>query len=119
MKILIADDQEDIRTMVKLIFTKQGHEVITDSTGSFAEQLYRDLPDLIIMDINLDVRDGGDICTKLKKQPETRDIPIILISSIMDLPKICQFCGAQDYLVKPFHADELVKKVQQLTGSAA
>jgi DNA-binding response OmpR family regulator len=113
MKIIIADDQADTRAMVQSILSKQGFEVIGDATGEIINRLERDLPDLIILDINLQNKDGGDICTKLKSQRHTKNIPILLISGIMDLKQISQFCGAEDWLIKPFTTNELEEKVKQ------
>jgi DNA-binding response OmpR family regulator len=119
MKIIIADDEEDIRSMLKFVLNKKGFDVITDPTGELLENLSRDLPDLIIIDINLQSRDGGDICTKLKQQPLTKHIPIILISAIMDLRQISQLCGADDFLMKPFNMTELEEKVSLYSKKAA
>jgi two-component system phosphate regulon response regulator PhoB len=119
MKVIITDDESDIRTLVKVILSKKGIEVIGDSSGDLVANLYHDLPDLIILDINLTDRDGGDICTKLKNDLHTRNIPIILISAIMDLRLISQFCGADDYLIKPFTVSDLEQKVTRLLKQAA
>jgi CheY-like chemotaxis protein len=118
MKIIIADDQEDTRAMVSSILSQKGYEVTGDATGETINRLDRNLPDLIILDINLQNKDGGDICTKLKSQAHTRDIPILLISGIMDLKQISQFCGAEDYLIKPFTASQLEEKVKTYFNSA-
>ena len=112
-KIVVADDQSDILRIMQSVLTKQGYEVATDSTGILLDEIKNENPDLIIIDINLGERDGGDICRKLKEQEFSKHIPIILISAIMDLPEISQICGADDYLAKPFRLSELVNKVQQ------
>ena len=109
----MADDQEDILYALKAILSKNGYEVITDKTGALLEEMKEDGPDLILLDINLEERDGGDICQKLKHQENTKHIPIILMSAKMDLPKISRACGAEDYLAKPFQTNELVYKVQK------
>ena len=108
-----------MRTLAKSILSKKGIEVISDPTGDLVSNLSQDLPDLIILDINLTDRDGGDICTKLKTDRRTRHIPVILISAIMDLGLISQFCGAEDYLIKPFTVSELEQKVMRLLPYAA
>src|ERR1700742_3959482 len=116
MKIIIADDQPDIRDMVKLVLGKKGFEVIGDPTGELISNLSGDLPDLIILDINMGRRDGGDLCTKLKEQSWTKDIPVILISGILDLPLISQYVQAEGYLVKPFQMADLEEKIAQVSA---
>jgi DNA-binding response OmpR family regulator len=118
MKILIADDEKDFTDIMKTILTNKGFEVIIDSNGNLLDNMRNGLPDLIILDINLPNRDGGDLCTKLKLENHTKDIPIILISAIMDLKQISQLCGAEDYLIKPFGKKDLEEKVfHQLKAS--
>lgn len=111
-KILVVDDQEDMLYMMKTILLKNGFEVITDSTGDVLELIREGIhPDLIILDINLGEKDGGDICYSLKSKAETKHIPIILVSAVMDLLQISGDCGAEDYLAKPFLAPQLINKV--------
>jgi DNA-binding response OmpR family regulator len=107
MKIIICDDEKDFSQIVKRTLEGKGYEVILDPTGFMLDNLNKDLPDLIILDINLCHRDGGDLCTKLKHEDHTKHIPVLLISAIMDLKPISQFCGADDFLIKPFQISEL------------
>ena len=108
MKIIIADDEKDFGNLMKTVLEAKGHEVIIDSNGYTLDHLLDELPDLILLDINLQSLDGGDLCTRLKNKNLTKHIPIILISAIMDLKQISQFCGAEDFLVKPFAKAELL-----------
>jgi DNA-binding response OmpR family regulator len=112
-KIVVADDQDDILRMMQSILSRQGYEVETDATGNLLDEIGNEHPDLIILDINLGNRDGSDICRKLKEQEFSKHIPVILISAVMDLPKISESCGADDYLAKPFRLSDLINKVQQ------
>lgn len=118
-KIVVADDQSDILYMMQSVLSKQGYEVTTDATGNFLDEIKHENPDLIILDINLGDLDGSDICRKLKEQEFSKNIPVILISAIMDLPEISQICGADDYLAKPFRLSDLVNKVRQNLKTAA
>jgi DNA-binding response OmpR family regulator len=111
-KIIVADDHEDTLKLVQSILSKNGFEVETDPTGSLLDNIGKQVPDLIILDINLKERNGADICHKLKNDARTKDIPVILISAIMDVRKISLECGAEDYLVKPFRTVDLISKVQ-------
>jgi DNA-binding response OmpR family regulator len=111
--IVVTDDQEDILYSLKAILSRKGFDVITDKTGEKLEDMKGHLPDLILLDINLEKKDGEEICKKLKAQENTKRIPIILMSAKMDVGKISSDCGAEDYLAKPFGINELVQKIQK------
>jgi DNA-binding response OmpR family regulator len=111
-KILVVDDQQDILFMIKTILAKKGFKVETDLTGNLVEHLDKDnFPDLIILDINLGNKDGGIICRDLKSSESTKHIPVIIVSSDLNLLNISRTCGAEDFLAKPFKSKELVYKV--------
>ena len=114
MKIIIADDERDFGELMKTVLESKGHQVIIDSNGHILNHLREELPDLILLDINLQSLDGGDLCTRLKQEKRTQNIPIILISGIMDLKQISQFCGAEDFLIKPFEKAALLDKIDRL-----
>jgi CheY-like chemotaxis protein len=117
-KIIVVDDQADMLRLIKPILSRNGYDVKTDLTGGILENLDTPLPDLIILDINLQVNDGAEICKKLKTEAKTSAIPVILISSVLDLSKISKDCGAEAYLSKPFTATELIGKVQTIFQAA-
>ena len=111
-KILIVDDQEDMLYMMEAILLRNGFDVIKNSNGEVLELINDGIkPDLIILDINLGEKDGGEICYSLKKEISTKNIPIILVSAVMDLLKVSTYCGAEDYLEKPFRGQQLINKV--------
>jgi DNA-binding response OmpR family regulator len=117
-KIMVVDDQLDMLILIKPLLSRKGYDVETDQTGAILEHLEYQLPDLIILDVNLQILDGAEICKRLKSESKTKNIPIILISAVMDLPKISKECGAEDYLAKPFTGNELIGKVQTLLQAA-
>jgi two-component system, OmpR family, response regulator VicR len=117
-KIVVVDDQLDMLKLIKPMLSRKGYEVETDQTGAILDHLENQLPDLIILDINLQIMDGAEICKRLKTEVKTRNIPIILISAVMDLPKISKECGAEGYLAKPFTGNDLISKVQTLLQAA-
>lgn len=111
-KILVVDDQQDMLFMMKSILLRNGFDVVTNSDGEIFNLIKEGMnPDLIILDINLGGKDGGEICHSLKTKESTKHIPVILISAIMDLTKISEECGAEDYLAKPFREPQLMDKV--------
>ena len=118
-KILVVDDQEDILQLIYTILSNYGYDVQMDQTGEAVEDIKKENPGLIILDINLGDKDGAEICHKLKKDAQTKGIPIILISAKMDVHAIAEDCGAEDYLAKPFRAKELIDKVSKQFSNAA
>lgn len=118
-KILVVDDDPDILDALQLILEDAGFEVKTTEKGEYAENL-RDgngnLPDLILLDVLLSGKDGRAICKKLKGQPATKHIPIIMMSAHPDADKSSREVGADDFLAKPFDFDDLLRKIDENTG---
>ncbi len=113
-RILVVDDDLDILDSLQFLLEFAGYEVKTTEKGEYAENL-RDtnggLPDLIILDVLLSGKDGRLICQKLKNQEETKHIPIIMISAHPSAKQSVSIVGADDFIAKPFDADELLAKV--------
>lgn len=112
--ILIVDDDEHIRNLVKGLLMKEGYLVINAENGAEAlETLKRDVCDLAIVDIMMPVMDGYLLTTEIRK---AYDIPIILLtakSQIEDKEKGYE-SGTDDYLIKPFEPKELIFRVNAL-----
>jgi CheY-like chemotaxis protein len=116
--IVIVDNEDDLRSTIKTILTRRGYTVYDDATGDIIERPEIEQSDLILLDINLDTKDGRDLCLKLKQRPETKQIPLILISALSELPKTYHICGADDYLKKPFSSVDLIQKVEHFLHAA-
>lgn len=114
-KILIVDDEENIRQLVKFNLEKEGFSTIEVDNGlDCLEIIKKDKPDLIILDIMLPGKDGLDVCRKLKTQPETAGIPIIMLTArAEEIDTILGLeMGADDYMAKPFSPRELTARVK-------
>src|SRR5665213_2338736 len=112
-RILIVDDNNDILWVVEIILKRYGFEVISTLRGE--EVLSKSMefhPDLILLDVFLSGVDGIDVCNTLKTNPETENIPIIMISAHTNFKEIQKFCKADDFISKPFDANELVRKIK-------
>ena len=113
-KILVVDDDPDILDALRFLLEFAGYEVKTTEKGEYAENL-RDtnggLPDLIILDVLLSGKDGRLICQKLKSQQDTKHIPVIMISAHPNAKQSVAAVGANDFMAKPFDADELLELV--------
>jgi len=113
--ILIVDDTPDnLRLLAKMLEAK-GYVVRKALNGRMALQsAYRDPPDLILLDINMPEMNGYEVCKELKTSPLTQEIPIIFISALDQVNNKLQAfeSGGQDYITKPFHALEVLARVQ-------
>ena len=117
-KIIVVDDEEDILNLVNTILTSSGYDVRTDTSGAIINKIGEIHPDLILLDINLKNEDGREICKKLKSQKSTSHVPVVLFSSMVELQKISQENGADDYLSKPFEIKDLLTTVERSIEAA-
>jgi len=116
-KILIVDDDEDILLIVQTILANAGYSAFTARNGREGVDLALELrPDLILLDVMMPELSGWEVCTTLKNTPETRQIPIAMLtvkSEIRDLITGMQV-GADDYITKPFTRRKLLSTVRRL-----
>jgi two-component system, sensor histidine kinase and response regulator len=117
--ILIVDDTPDNLRFLSTILTEQGYEVRSAKNGVTALTGVRaQLPDLILLDINMPGINGYEVCQRLKANPQTQEIPVIFISALNEVwDKVKAFSlGGVDYIAKPFHVAEVLARIEnQLT----
>ncbi|MFH0792783.1 MAG: response regulator [bacterium] len=109
-KILLADDEEDLRTVLGLYLQSKQYDVITAYDGLNAIDLAKSQkPDLILLDVMMPVLNGFEVCKRLKADPETSSIPVIFVSAAgqPESKELGFKAGAVGYLVKPFEPKEL------------
>ena len=111
--ILIADDDPGIVDAIAQFLEEVGYAVRTTVDVTTIGQLADGLPDLILLDIRMSGRDGGEICRQLKRADATRDIPIIIFSASKDTERIARDAGADDFIAKPFDMYQLVEKIER------
>jgi EAL domain-containing protein (putative c-di-GMP-specific phosphodiesterase class I)/DNA-binding response OmpR family regulator len=116
-KILIVDDDEDVLLIVQTILDNAGYTAVLARNGrEGVEKAIEARPDLIILDVMMPELSGWEVCTTLKSAPETRHIPIAMLtvkSEIRDLITGMQV-GADDYITKPFTRKKLLSTVRRL-----
>lgn len=118
-RILVVDDEEDIRSLLTGFFRKHGHEVSVATNG---ETLFATLElqriDLVILDVMLQGEDGFSLCRQLRA---TSKIPVIMLTAVADhVDRVVGLeIGADDYLVKPFDARELLARVKAVLRRTA
>jgi two-component system, cell cycle response regulator DivK len=114
--ILVVEDQEDNRRILRDLLTSAGFELIEGTTGEEGIRLAESRrPDLILMDIQMPVLDGYEATRRIKATTELRHIPIIVVTSYAlsgDDVK-AQAAGADAYVAKPFSPRELLTKIRQ------
>jgi EAL domain-containing protein (putative c-di-GMP-specific phosphodiesterase class I)/DNA-binding response OmpR family regulator len=119
-KILIVDDDEDILLIVQTILASAGYSAFTARNGREGVDMALELrPSLILLDVMMPELSGWEVCTTLKNSPETRQIPIVMLtvkSEIRDLITGMQV-GADDYITKPFTRRRLLSTVRRLLES--
>jgi len=104
-RILVVDDVADNRVVLERRLEREGHIVTCAENGRVALERIRDHRfDLIVLDIMMPEVDGFEVLRRLKRSPDTRDIPVIMISALDDLDSVvrCIEEGAEDHLTKPF-----------------
>jgi diguanylate cyclase (GGDEF)-like protein len=117
-KILLVDDNEDMLETLKHLFTLYDFKVVLAKNGKEALEIVRDeIPNLIILDALMPVMNGFETCKRLKAEKKTKEIPVIFLSAnyTEDKHRVLGLeLGADDYILKPFNAKELVTKVKSL-----
>lgn len=116
-KILIAEDERDIRELVAFSLQFGGFEVVQTSNGAEAlERAQAVRPDLILMDVRMPKMTGYEACKAMKALPALRDIPVVFLSAKGQESEIQTGLevGAEEYILKPFAPDELAKQVQAI-----
>ena len=119
-KILIVDDQPEVRELVEVTLKTGDYQILKAKSGEDAVEIAKtEKLDLIIMDIMMPGGiDGLEATRILKNEPETRDIPVIMLTAKgqeSDREKGLEV-GADDYFTKPFSPPELIKKVEEALG---
>jgi CheY-like chemotaxis protein len=117
-KILIVDDERDIVVILKLALEKEGYEVFEAYDGKEAlEKLPQAKPDLILLDIMMPTMDGYTMNVKLKDNPETASIPVIVITGrglLKELMKQSKDAAISGYLEKPFTVAKLLSDIKNV-----
>jgi len=112
-KILAVDDDKDILEVLQFILEDSGFEVETLSDGKFLlDRIRETTPDLILLDIMLGTLDGRDLCKEIKSNPETGNIPVILLSATHDIDYAKYQVGCPDtFMAKPFDIEQLLHAI--------
>ena len=118
VRILVVEDQDSIRRMIEALVQARGYSVTAVGTGSKAIDIaLTEPPDLILLDLMLPGRfDGFEVCRKIRSEPSTAAIPVVIISALDDdeSKSLATQAGATAYYTKPFSPLALLKEIERL-----
>jgi two-component system, OmpR family, phosphate regulon response regulator PhoB len=115
--LLVIEDEPDLLHVLEYNLTQAGHSVPCAAEGHVGLELARkELPQLILLDLMLPDVSGTDVCRLLKERPETKSIPVIMVTARgEEIDRVVGFeLGADDYVVKPFSVRELLLRIQAI-----
>lgn len=107
-RVLILENDQDTADMLKFLTKQLNVDVVTSDKAMAASDVKRLSPDLIVSSDLLGAQLGGDLCKTLKSKDSTREIPVILVSTADNLPKIAKDNKADAYIKRPFRMNDLV-----------
>ena len=122
LRVLIVEDEPDIRDLLVFHLERDGYQVVKARSGADAlRQAQASPPDLVLLDLMLPEMDGLEVCRRLRQNPVTQGIPIVMLTARGDeVDRVLGLeMGADDYVVKPFSPRELVARVRARLRRAA
>jgi CheY-like chemotaxis protein len=117
--ILVVDDDTAILDMIAQVLIEEGYEVLTANNGRTAVDLaHQQLPRLILLDLMMPEMNGWQVVDELRTSPQTRPIPILLLSARREMARTADELGVTAYLEKPFDLDDLLDQVRHILTPA-
>lgn len=116
-KILIAEDERDILELIIFTLEFGGYQVVPTSNGEEAlEMVYKEEPDLILLDVRMPRMSGYEVCKRIKSENNIRHIPVVFLSAKGQEAEVSTGydMGASDYILKPFAPDHLLERLDHI-----
>lgn len=112
--ILVVEDDPQVARLIALVLQRNGFEsdVVADGQSALDRALLLK-PDMIFADLTIKGMGGEQLCSTLKSNPETKNIPYVVVSGDRDIAEKARVCGADDFMGKPFEFDDLIKLVNK------
>jgi phosphate regulon transcriptional regulator PhoB len=114
-RVLVVEDEQDVAELLRYNLAKEGYDVVLVANGAEALRRAREIkPEVILLDIMVPQLNGWEVCRRLKQDPETRGIPVIMVTGrVEEGDKVLGFeMGADDYVTKPFSPRELIARIR-------
>lgn len=115
-KVLIIENDKDIRQIVEFILEDQGFETLSVPEPENLLEIVPFEPDVILLDEFINSSPGHRLCRRIKQVDKLKIIPVIILSTANDIELIVSECGANDYIRKPFDLEEMVGKVLRIVN---
>jgi CheY-like chemotaxis protein len=117
-RILLVDDEPDIRKLTRMMLETEGYEVLEATDGAEClEKLKEGAPDLILLDIMMPGDDGWEVCRKIRGDEKTKDVPVVMFTvrtSDDSVKKSLEYAHADAQINKPFDRKELIATVKKM-----
>lgn len=112
--ILVVEDDPQVARLISLVLQRNGHQADIVADGETAlDRARTNQPLMIFADLTIQGMGGEALCSALKANPATRDIPYVVVSGDRDIADKARVCGADDYMGKPFEFDDLIRLVNK------
>ncbi len=118
-RILVVEDEESLLKLESILLSSKGYNVTGVMDGKSAlEEVMAHRPDLVILDIMLPEIDGFEVCRRIKENPATSDIPVIMLTAKKNSQDVARGTevGASAYLTKPFKSAKVIEVIEELLG---
>lgn len=114
--IFIVEDETGIRDALQLLLSFENYDVRSfSSVKTFNERDKSVVPDVFILDVMLPDGLGTDLCNQLKQEPQTSEIPVMIISAHAKSENVTKACQADEFIAKPFDIDDVLLKIEKIT----
>jgi DNA-binding response OmpR family regulator len=112
--ILVVEDDPQVARLITLVLQRNGYDAKVVADGQSALARVREVrPAMIFADLTIRGMSGAALCSALKAEDETKDIPYVILSGDRDIAEKARVCGADDYMGKPFEFDDLIRLVNK------
>lgn len=121
-KILVIDDDEDLRLILRRILEAHGHEVILGEDGLRGLAIaQRQRPDAIVLDVMMPVMDGFEVLDRLLRDDRTRHVPVVMLTAltVTDARERCEEAGAASFVEKPYDPTDLLTTIERVVAAGA
>jgi len=115
-KILVVEDEESLLKLESILLTSKGYEVQGVTNGQAAlDAIAEEKPDLVLLDIMLPEMDGFEVCRRIKENPQTKDLPVVMLTAKKSREDMArgQQVGADWYITKPFKSVNVIETIQR------
>lgn len=119
-RLLLADDSITIQKVVELVLAEEGFDIKAASDGEEAlAAMAQFRPDVVLADIDMPKMNGYQLCEKIKANPDTKNVPVILLAGAFEPldEELAKNVGAEDYVIKPFESQELISKINAVLAA--